>query len=67
MKAFQLTLVLIAVGVLVNWLRAGSSFHVVETLPLLGGHKPSLYDAAGAVLGLMLLWGLWRLRRRGEH
>ena len=68
MKAAKVVLIVLFCAVLINWIRGGQDFHLVQVLPFLGGHKPGIYDAAGLVMLLVLLpWGLRRLRRRGEE
>ena len=64
MKAVQITLVLIVILALAGWVQDGNSFHIVRTLPLLGGHRPGIYDLAGFAMLLITLIGFVRLRRR---
>ncbi|MFC1805377.1 hypothetical protein ACFL09_00155 [Planctomycetota bacterium] len=67
MKAAIVVLIVILTGALVCGIRGDLDFSIVHTLPLLGGHKPSLwYDGGAVCLVLLFLWGLGRLRRRGE-
>ena len=64
MKAVQITLVLVTILALARWVQDGNSFHIVRTLPLLGGHRPGIYDLAGIAMLLITLIGFARLRRR---
>jgi hypothetical protein len=63
MTAFKIILICLFSCLLIGWLRQGSSFPIVQTLPFLGGHKPGLYDIGAFVLLLLALWGVGRLRR----
>ena len=66
MTAFKIVLVCVVCSLLVNWIRSGKAFPIVQALPLLGGHAPGLYDIGGLVLLWLALWGASRLRRRGR-
>ena len=58
-------LVMVFAVVLINFVRSGdNAWHIVKALPLLGGYRPGVYDLAGAVMLLIMAWGLGRLRRR---
>ena len=67
MKAALVVLVVVLAASVINWMR-GSEHNapIVQSLPFLGGHPPSIYDLAALILlPGMLLWGLARLRGRG--
>ena len=63
MRAAAVVCVLLVSALLVNWLRSGQDFPIVQTLPFLGGHEPSLYDFGGLVLLALAVWGALRLKR----
>jgi len=60
MTAFRILLICLVSSLLINWLRAGWTFHIVQVLPLLGGHEPGIYDAVGAALIFVTLCVLVR-------
>ena len=65
MKAFWIVLVVLLIAVLINAVRQGSDFPLVQTLPLLGGDRPSwLWDGAAAVMLLITYFGIRRLIRK---
>jgi len=66
MTAFGIVLICLFSCLLIGWLRQGSTFHIVQTIPLLGGHRPGLYDIGCFLLLLIALWGFGRLRRLGR-
>jgi len=66
MKAAAVVLTVVLAACLINWVRSGASFHVVQALPLCGGYTPSLYDAATVAMLLLIPWGLGRLSSNGE-
>ena len=58
------TLIVIFSCVMINWVRGGdNAWHIVQSLPLLGGYRPSIYDVAGFVMLLILVWGIRRMKR----
>ena len=70
MKTWQIVaVVLIAVFAfaLINWCRMGGTFHIVQSLPLLGGYRPGLHDIAGLVLVLLTINGIRKIRRNGDE
>jgi hypothetical protein len=51
MKGAWVVLILILLGALTNWMRAGESFPIVRVLPLVGGCAPDpVYDLAGGAM-----------------
>ncbi len=70
MKAWQVaTLVAIAIltFALINWCRDGNTFHIAQSLPLLGAYQLGLYDVAGLILLLMVINGIRRIRRKDDE
>ena len=66
MKAFWITLMILLIAVLIRAVRDGADFPLVQTLPFLGGERPSwLWDGAAVVMLLITYWGVRRLQRRG--
>lgn len=64
MKAFWIVLIVLLIAALIVWVRAGAGFHVLHTLPLLGGARPSwLWDGAAVVMLAIAVWGIWRVIR----
>ena len=60
-----LILIVVLSCAVINWVRAGDSgWHIIQSLPLLGGYQPGIYDLAGAAMLLIMAWGLKRLQRR---
>ena len=65
MKAAQIILVIVGIGALINWVRAGSDWPVSQAFPLLSGDRPSgLFVAGGFAMLVIFVWGLDRLSRR---
>ncbi len=67
MKAAQLVALAVVVLALMNWSRGDYAFALPMTLPLLGGQEPSIYDLAGALVIVIAIAGLMRLRRNRRH
>ena len=65
MKAVKIVLVVLLIAALANWIRDGKSFSLLESLPIIGGYEPGIYDVGGIVMVLIALWGVDRIRRRG--
>jgi hypothetical protein len=64
-KLVMLILILVLAAALINWVRSGdSTWHIAQSLPLLGGYAPDMYNLGGAAMLLITLWGLRRLRRQ---
>ena len=63
MRAAAVVCVLLVSALLVNWIRSGQDFPIVQSVPFLGGHEPSLYDVGGLCLLALMGWGAMRLRR----
>ena len=67
MRTFKTTLILLSALALAVWLRASVDFgHIARVLPFSGGFRPSIYDAAAIAMVLISLWGLGRLKRKGN-
>ena len=69
MKIWQLVaivLIVILTFALIDWCREGDTFHIVQSLPLLGGYRPGIYDLAGGILLLMTIAGIVKMRRKGD-
>jgi len=70
-RAFQwvtITLILITCFSIVEWVRAGDTFHIAHAFPFLGGHDPGrLYDIAGLILLLITINGIRRIWRRDDE
>ena len=62
-KAIQLLVAVIALLVILAFIRAHSAFDVRSILPFLGGQEVSIHDWAGVPLLLLFVWGISRLRR----
>jgi len=67
MKAAKVVLIALLAALAINWVRQGSTFHIVQTLPFLGSRKPTLsYEVGGFILLILAWWGFSRLRRLGK-
>jgi len=67
MKAGKVVMIALLAALAINWVRQGSSFPIVQTLPFLSGDKPRLaYEVGGLILLGMGWWGFSRLRRLGR-
>lgn len=61
-----ITIVTVGASVIL-WIRAGETFHIAKTFPLLGGYAPDvLYDGAGLLMLLMVIFGLRNPFRRDD-
>jgi len=68
MKAAKLTILLIVILVLLNWMRGDYDHSLPEVLPFLGGKDPSrVYDGSALIVILITLIGLARLRKRNNN
>ena len=56
--------VVLLTATIVNWIRHGEGFSIVQTLPFLGGHRTGIYDVAGIMMLLITIWGARRLGGR---
>ena len=66
MKTFWIVLMILLIAVLINAVRGGADFPLVQALPFLGGDRPSwLWDGAAIVMLVIALWGMRRLHRQG--
>ena len=67
MKIFKLTLLILAIAALINFVRSGETFHIARTLPFAAGaDQPPLYEFAGIAMLGITLWGFFRLVRRNS-
>ncbi len=67
MRAFVIVTLLLLFAAILNFVRSGADFFVLDTLPLIGGRSPSLlWDGAAVAMILITIWGIRRLRRRGS-
>ncbi|MBU0718735.1 MAG: hypothetical protein KJ749_10840 [Planctomycetes bacterium] len=70
MKTWQLAVVVLIVILtfaLLNWCRDGDTWHIVQSLPLLGGYQPGIYDVAGLIMLLMVINGIRKIRRKDDE
>ena len=70
MKTWQLiavVLITMLTFALINWCRAGDTWHVVQSLPLLGGYRPGLFDIAGCIALLIAINGIRKIRRKDDE
>jgi hypothetical protein len=68
MRLAKITLVLIAIAALINWVRAGHDFgHIARCLPFCGGHRPGFCDVGALALLGLAAWGLARLNRPSKE
>jgi hypothetical protein len=64
-KLFVIIVLVLLLAALINWVRQGAGFPIVQTLPLLGGKEPSvLWDGAAIVMLAITAWGIRRVARR---
>ena len=63
MKVFKITLIIIFLSILINEVRQGDNYPILQTLPLLGGYRPLKYQVASIVVLCMAAWGCYRLRK----
>lgn len=63
-RTIYLTLIVILVCSLVNFIRGGADFHIAKVLPFCSGRPVSLYDWAAVAMFIITVWGLNRLRRQ---
>ena len=68
MKALKICLVTLLTAMVINFARDGADFHIVRSVPFLGGDPVSGYDLAGIFLIGLLIWSFARLKRnRGDY
>jgi hypothetical protein len=63
MKVFKITLIIILLSILVNAVRQGEDYPILQTLPLLGGWRPFKYQIASIIVVCITVWGCHRLRK----
>jgi hypothetical protein len=64
MKAVRVVTAVLIIATLIDWVRQGETFSILESLPLIGGYRPGIYDVGAAVMILIAFWGIERLARR---
>ena len=64
-RVIPIILILLFSACLINWMRDNDGFHIIQTLPLLGGYEPGVYDLAAGCMLVITWWGWRRLKRRG--
>jgi hypothetical protein len=67
MKVFKITLVVIILASVINAVRVGADFPILQSLPLLGGPRPLKYEVVGLVILCITAWVCRRLRKRGSR
>ena len=67
MKALKILLVILFAALAINFARDGVNFHIVKSIPFLGGDPISNFDLAGIVLIGLLIWGIGRLNRNNNN
>jgi len=66
MKLAAVVLIALVAAVLINAVRGGEGFALVDVLPGMTSDRPGLYHFAGVVMLVIAIWGLLRMRRSGE-
>ena len=66
MKMAAVVLIVLVAAVLINAVRGGEGFPLVDVLPGMASGRPGLYHVAGVAMLLIAAWGLLRIRRSGE-
>lgn len=61
MRTALVVLVIVLCAVLINAVRNGEMFPIVQTLPGLGGDRPICYTWGGIGMLIVTLWGISRL------
>ena len=64
MKAVKVVLAVLLIAVLMNWIRDSKSFSILESLPIIGGHRPGIHDIAAIAMIIIAAWGVSRLTRK---
>ena len=63
MKWLKICLVILFAAMVINFARDSADFHIVRSIPFLGGDPISGYDLAGIFLIGLLIWSIARLNR----
>ena len=63
MKAFWIVLIILFVAVVINAVRGGATFPVVQALPFLGGHRPGSHDFGASAMIVITIWGIRKMLR----
>ena len=68
MQIVKIIVSMLVIALLINWVRGSEgNWPLPQAFPFLSGDQPSrLWDGAGVVMLLIVLWGWARLARRGE-
>jgi len=66
MRALKITLILLITVTAMGFVLAGDSFHPASVIPFCDGAPVNIYHWGGLTIGLVFLWGLYRLRRRED-
>jgi hypothetical protein len=67
MKIIKITLIIIFISALINAVRLGDDYPIVQALPFLGRGRPLIYHIAGIAVLLITAWGLHRLRKNRKQ
>jgi len=67
MKMAAVVLIVLVAAVLINAVRGGEGFPLVEVLPGMTSGRPGLYHLAGVAMLVIAGWGLLRMRRSGRE
>ena len=65
MKPVKLCITILIAAVIINFLRDGRTFHIAKVLPFSNGpEKTGIYDWACVIVLIIIVWGLYRLKKR---
>lgn len=67
MKLTKIVVVVLLISAVMLWIRNGDMASILESLPLVGGHRPGLYDVGAFVMFMIVLWGIGRVARRQRN
>ena len=67
MKIFKTTIIFIILCTLINAVREGYNFPILQSLPLLGGIKPLKYEVAGIVVVCITAWVCHLIRKKRKR
>ena len=62
MKAVKITILIVILIAVLNFIVQGDFFHPAKALPFVQGNT-GLYGGASLAIIVIFLWGLWRLNR----
>jgi hypothetical protein len=66
MKVFKITFIFLILATIINAVRLGDDFPILQSLPLLSGVRPLKYELAGIIVLGITWWGCHRLRKNRE-